>query len=95
MHVPASTNPTRPSHAAFRCAETQELTTLNIRYSGVLCDRRMAGKLMGKVYKNVVRPALFYGAETWATTRGHETRLDANETRMVRWMSGVTRADMM
>ena len=52
-------------------------------------------KLKGTVYKTVIRPALFYGAETWATTRGHETRLDVNEMRMVRWMCGVTRADMM
>ena len=36
-------------------------------------------KLKGKVYKNVVRPALLCGAETWETTRGQETRLDVNE----------------
>ena len=40
------------------------------RCSEVLCDRRMPVKLKGKVYKTVVRPALFYGGETWATTRG-------------------------
>ena len=38
--------------------------------SGVLCDRRMPVKLKGYVYKTVARPALLYGAETWATTRG-------------------------
>ena len=63
------------------------------RCSGVLCDRRMPVKLKGKVYKTVVRPALSYGAETWATTRGKEARLEVNEMRMLRWMCGVTRRD--
>ena len=31
------------------------------------------------------------GAETWATTRGQEARLEVNEMRMLRWMCGVTR----
>ena len=61
--------------------------------SGVLCDRKMPVKLKGKVYKTVVRPALVYGAETWATTRGQEARLEVNEMRMLRWMCGVTRVD--
>ena len=52
--------------------------------SGVLCDRRMPVKLKGKAYKTVVRPGLLYGAETWATTRGQEARLEVNEMRMVR-----------
>ena len=50
-------------------------------------------KLKGKVYKTVVRPALLYGAVTWATTRGQEARLEVNEMRMLRWMCGVTRRD--
>ena len=61
------------------------------RCSGVLFDRRMPVKLKGKVYKTVVRPALLYGAETWATTRGQEARLEVNEMRMPRWMCGVIR----
>ena len=63
------------------------------RCSGVLCDRRMPVKLKGKIYKTVVRPALLYGTETWATTRGQEARLEVNEMRMLRWMCGVTRRD--
>ena len=42
---------------------------------GVLCDRRMPVQLKGKVYKSVVRPAVLYDGETWATTRGQEARL--------------------
>ena len=36
--------------------------------SGVLCDKRMPVKLKREVYRTVVRPAMLYGAETWATT---------------------------
>ena len=50
-------------------------------------------KLKGYVYKTVARPALLYGAETWATTRGQEARLEVYEMRMLRWMCGVTRRD--
>ena len=63
------------------------------RCSGVLCDRKMPVKLTGPVYKTVVRPALFYGAETWAKTRGQEARLEVNEMRMLRWICGVTKKD--
>ena len=56
-------------------------------------DRRMPMKLKGKVYKNVVRPALLYGADNWATTRGQEARLEVNEMRMQIIMCGVTRRD--
>ena len=63
------------------------------RCSGVLCDRRLPLKLKEKVYKTVVRPAMLYGAETCATTRGQEARLEVNGIRMLRWMCGVTRRD--
>ena len=41
----------------------------------------------------MVRPALMYVAETLATTRGQEARLEVNEMMMLRWMCGVTRRD--
>ena len=44
--------------------------------SEVLCDRRMPVKLKGNLCKTVVRPALSYGAEIWATTKWQEARLD-------------------
>ena len=61
--------------------------------SGVLCDKRMPVKLKGKVYRTVVRPAMLYGAETWATTKRQESRIEVNEMRMLRWMWVVTRKD--
>ena len=57
--------------------------------SGVLCDV----KLKGKVYRTVVIPAMLYGAETWATTKRQESRIEVNEMRMLSWMCGVTRKD--
>ena len=42
---------------------------------------------------SVVRPAMLYGAETWATTKRQESRIEVNEMRMLRWMCGVTRKD--
>ena len=48
------------------------------RCKGVLCDWSLPVKLKGNVYKTVVRPALLYGAETWAATRGQEARLEVN-----------------
>ena len=39
----------------------------------------------------VVRPAMMYGAETWAVKKTQEKKLDVAEMRMLRWMSGVTK----
>ena len=59
--------------------------------SRVLCDRRMPAKLEGKVYRTVIRPAMLYGAEMWATTmKTQEKWIEVNEIKMLRWMCGVT-----
>ena len=61
--------------------------------SGILCDRRISLIVKGKVYTMVVRPAMMYGAETWAVKKAQEKKLDVAEMRMLRWMSGVTKLD--
>ena len=35
---------------------------------GVLCNRKLSAKVKSKIYKSVVRPAMFYGMETVAVT---------------------------
>ena len=47
----------------------------------------------GEVYKTVVRPAMMYGAETWAVKKAQEKNLDVAEMRKLRWMNGVTKLE--
>ena len=63
------------------------------RVSGILCDRRISFGVKGKVYKTVVRPAMMYGADTWAVNKAQEKKLDVAEMRMLIRMSGVTKLD--
>ena len=53
----------------------------------------MEVKSKGKVYKTIVRPAMVYGAETWAVKKAHEKKMEVAEMKMLRWMCGVTRLD--
>ena len=59
------------------------------RVSGILCDRRKSLR----VKRKVVRPAMMYGAETWAVKKAQKKKLDVAEMRLLRWMSGVTKLD--
>ena len=61
------------------------------RVSGILCDRRIRVRVKGKIYKTVARPAMMYGAETWAVKKAQEKKFDVAEMRMLRLVSGVTK----
>ena len=61
--------------------------------TGVLCDRRVAARVKGKVYKGVVRPAMLYGLETVALTSRQVAELEVAEMKMLRFSLGVTRMD--
>ncbi|KAI5104341.1 hypothetical protein C0J45_5967, partial [Silurus meridionalis] len=53
------------------------------RVAGVICDRRLSGRVKGKVYKTVVRPDMWYGLETVALTK---FELEVAELKML-WFS--------
>ena len=48
-------------------------------------------KLKGKVYKTVIRPAMLYAAETWATKEMDKKRLKVQEmrTEVTKWKIGM------
>jgi hypothetical protein len=46
-----------------------------------------------KFYKEVTRPTLLYGSETWVTTKREMTGLEAAEMRFLRSVKGFTRLD--
>ena len=56
--------------------------------SGVICDRRIPGRVKGKVYNMVVGPAKLYGLETVAPMKRQEAELT-----MPRYLLGATRMD--
>jgi len=63
--------------------------------SEVLCDKKISLRLKGRVYRMVVRPALLYGAECWPIKKTQVQRLMVAEMRMIRWMCGYTKMDMI
>ncbi|KAK3543975.1 hypothetical protein QTP70_032735, partial [Hemibagrus guttatus] len=46
---------------------------------GVLCDRKISARIMGKVYRTVVRPAMLYGLETVSLRKRQESELEVSE----------------
>uniref|UniRef100_A0A914XRS1 Reverse transcriptase domain-containing protein n=1 Tax=Plectus sambesii TaxID=2011161 RepID=A0A914XRS1_9BILA len=61
--------------------------------TGVLCDKRMPERLKSKIYRTVVRPVALYGSECWPVTAAIERQLAVMETRMLRWIAGLTQLD--
>lgn len=56
--------------------------------SGVICDRRIATRVKGKVHKMGVRSAMMYCLETVVLTKRRELKLVVAELKM-----GVTKID--
>ena len=47
--------------------------------SGVICDRRVPARVIGKGYKVAVIPAMLYGLETVALTKRQEAEMELAE----------------
>ena len=88
-----------PNHGTLRLPNDEDdgyCIVLNWKtgrgYQG--CDRRISLRVKRKVYKTIVKPAMIYGAETWAVKKAQEKKLDVTEMRMLlRWMNGVAKLD--
>ena len=70
-------------------AEKDVNNSVNIAWSkwrettGVMCDRNIP-KLIDKVYKAAIKPAIVYGAECWAVRQKEERKLHTTEMRMLK-----------
>ena len=64
------------------------------RMAGMICgSRRVPARVIGKVYKVVVRPAMLHGFETVALTKRQEAEMEVAELKRLRFSLGVARMD--
>ena len=63
------------------------------KVSGVICNRRLPARVIGKVYSSVVRPEMAYGLETVAVTKKQVEEMEVAEIKMLRFAMGVMRKD--
>ena len=59
---------------------------------GVICNRRLPARVIGKVYSSVIRPAMVYGLETVAVTKKQVEEMEVRDEN-VEVAMGVTRKD--
>ena len=59
--------------------------------TGVMCDRLVPGKVKGRMFKMMVRPAILCGMDAIAVTKAQEKKMEVAEMRMLRFSIGKTR----
>ncbi|XP_060527448.1 uncharacterized protein LOC132702745 [Cylas formicarius] len=60
---------------------------------GLINDKEVSRNTKVKVYKDVNRPILIYGCETWVLSERQESKVNAAEIKYLRRVKGVTRKD--
>ena len=63
--------------------------------SRVLCDHRIPIKLKGKFQKTDTRLVMLYAIECQTTKKQHVHEMSVAEMRMLSWISGNTRKDII
>ncbi|XP_063588601.1 uncharacterized protein LOC134765750 [Penaeus indicus] len=54
------------------------------KVTGIVCDRRVAEKVKGKIHNVMVRPAMLYGLAATSLTKAQERKLEEAEIKMLR-----------
>ena len=57
----------------------------------LLKDRNVPRKATPEIHKTKLRPILFYGHESWVTTKRLDSRIQAADMKVLRLVKGVTR----
>ena len=63
------------------------------KVTGIMCDRKVPAAVKGRMYKTMIRPAMLYGMETVAVTKGLERKIEVPEMKMLRFSLRKTRLD--
>ena len=63
------------------------------KVTGIMYDRKVPAAVKGRRYKTMIRPAMLYGMETVAVTKGQERKMEVAEMKMLRFSLEKTRLD--
>ena len=63
------------------------------KVTGIMCERKVLAAVKGRMYKTMIRPAMLYGMEAVAVTKGQERKMEVAEVKMLMFSLGKTRLD--
>ena len=63
------------------------------KVTGIMCDRKVPAAVKGRMCKTMIRPAMLYGMEAVAVTKGQERKMEVAEMKILRFSLGKMRLD--